>query len=94
MIVSRDILVRDLNGRDVLVMAASNPSHTGIAGFIVDETKNMLAIKTTAGIKRVPKQHSIFRLSCPDNRFVEIDGSVLALAPEKRVSLHKRKRIP
>lgn len=94
MIAHRDILVQELIGRDILVVAASNPLHKGISGSIVDETKNMLAIKTASGIKKVPKQHSIVRVSYSDNRFVEIDGSVLALAPEKRISLHKRKRIP
>jgi ribonuclease P protein subunit POP4 len=94
MIAPRDLLVHELIGRDVLVAAASNPLHRGVSGRIVDETKNMLAIETTGGIKRVPKRHSIFRLHLTDSRFVEIDGSALALAPEKRISLHKRKRIP
>lgn len=93
MIAPRDILVLELIGRDILVVAASNPLQKGISGSIVDETKNMLVIKTVSGIKKVPKQHSIVRVSFPGNRFVEIDGSVLALAPEKRISMHKRKRI-
>jgi len=76
------------------VTSASNPLHRGIAGSIVDETKNMLAIKTVSGIKKIPKKQSIVRVSLTDNRFVEIDGSVLALAPERRISLHTRKRIP
>jgi ribonuclease P protein subunit POP4 len=94
MIAARDILSGELIGRDVLVAAASNPTHIGVSGRIVDETKNMLVITTPCGIKRIPKRHSIFRMSASDKRFVEIDGSVLALAPEKRISLHKRKRIP
>jgi ribonuclease P protein subunit POP4 len=94
MIAFQNATVHELIGLGVLVTDASNPSHRGVSGRIIDETKNMLAIETTAGIKQIPKQHSIFRLSLTGNRFVEIDGSVLALAPEKRISLHKRKRIP
>jgi len=93
MIAPQNILAHELIGLDVLVAAASNPSHRGISGRIVDETKNMLAIETTYGIRKVPKQHSIFRLSLPDNRIVEIDGSAVMLAPEKRIGLHSRKRI-
>jgi ribonuclease P protein subunit POP4 len=94
MMASRDIIAHELIGHDVLVSAASNPLHRGVSGRIVDETKHMLAVATSGGIKQIPKRHSIFRLSLPGGRFVEIDGSVLALAPEKRISLLTKKRIP
>ncbi|MCX6690180.1 MAG: ribonuclease P protein subunit [Methanoregula sp.] len=45
------------------------------------------------GIKRIPKMHSRFRTHLPDGTFVEIDGSALILAPEKRINLHEKKRI-
>jgi ribonuclease P protein subunit POP4 len=94
MISPQNVLVHELIGLDVLVADASNPAHRGIAGHIVDETRNMLAIETDDGIRKVPKLHSIFRLTLPDSRVVEIDGPALALAPERRISLFKRKRIP
>lgn len=94
MIASRDILAHELIGLDVLVTAASNPSHRGISGRIIDETKHMLVLETMRGIKSIPKQHSIFRLRLQDGRIVEIDGSVVMQAPEKRISLLSRKRIP
>jgi RNase P/RNase MRP subunit p29 len=49
---------------------------------------------TPKGIKRVPKMHSTFRVMLPSRELVEIHGSVLALAPEKRINLHEKKRIP
>jgi ribonuclease P protein subunit POP4 len=94
MIAPMNVLVHELIGLDVLVADASNPFHKGVSGSIVDETKNMFMIKTACGVRKIPKQHSIFRLYLADSRVVEIDGSVLALAPEKRISLQKRKRIP
>jgi ribonuclease P protein subunit POP4 len=94
MIAPRDVPVHELIGQDVLVAAASNPFNRGVSGSIVDETKNMLVIKTVTGVKQIPKQHSIFRLNQTGSRVVEIDGSVLMLAPEKRISLLSRKRIP
>ena len=62
-------------------------------GRIIDETKNLLVIETSKGIKRIPKMHSRFQLHLPGSELVEIDGSVMALAPEKRINLHDRKRI-
>jgi ribonuclease P protein subunit POP4 len=93
MISSRNVLRHELIGLDVLVSGATNPLHKGISGRIIDETKNMLAIQTSRGIRRIPKMHSTFRVRLPGSELVEIDGSVMVLAPEKRISLHEKKRI-
>jgi ribonuclease P protein subunit POP4 len=87
MISVQNVLSHELIGLDVLVVAAGNPTHIGVNGTIVDETKNMLAIRTVRGFKQVPKRYSIFRIHLPEGRIVEIDGSVISLAPEKRISL-------
>ena len=50
-------------------------------------------IETTRGVKRIPKMHSTFQVYLPGGEHVEIDGSVMVLAPEKRINLHEKKRI-
>jgi ribonuclease P protein subunit POP4 len=94
MISSRNVLRHELIGLDVLVSGAANPLQKGLSGRIIDETRNLLVIETLKGIKRVQKAHSVFRVSLPGRELVEIDGSVLVLAPEKRINLHEKKRIP
>jgi len=94
MISSRNVLRHELIGLDVLVSGATNPEQRGLSGRIIDETRNLLVIETPKGIKRIAKMHSIFRVSLPSSELVEIDGSVLVLAPEKRINLHEKKRIP
>jgi ribonuclease P protein subunit POP4 len=94
MISPRNILRHELIGLDVLVSGAANPRQKGLSGRIIDETRNLLVIKTPHGIKRIAKMHSIFRVFLPGSELVEIDGSVLVLAPEKRINLHEKKRIP
>ncbi len=93
MITSQNILRHELIGLDVLVSGADNPLHRGLYGRIIDETKNLLVLETTSGVKRIPKMHSRFQLHLPGSDLVEIDGSVMALAPEKRINLHEKKRI-
>ena len=93
MISPQNVLRHELIGLDVLVSGASNPLHRGICGRIIDETKNLVVIMTITGVKRIPKMHTRFQLYF-GSRIVEIDGSVMALAPEKRINLHERKRIP
>ena len=93
MISSRNVLRHELIGLDVLVSGATNPGQKGLSGRIIDETRNLLVIETKTGIKRIAKMHTIFRVSLPGGELVEIDGSVLVLAPEKRINLHEKKRI-
>jgi len=93
MISSQNVLRHELIGMDILVSGASNPAHRGLSGLIIDETRNMLMIETTRGVKRIPKMHSTFQVILPGSIRVEIDGSVMVLAPEKRINLHEKKRI-
>ena len=93
MISSQNVIRHEIIGLDVLVSGASNSLHRGVTGRIIDETKNLLVIETSKGMKSIPKMYSRFQLHLPCNELVEIDGSVMALAPEKRINLHDRKRI-
>ncbi len=94
MISSQNVLRHELIGLDILVSGAANPLQRGLSGRVIDETKNLLVIETPLGIKRIPKMHSTFRVHLPGRELVEIDGSVMVLAPEKRINLHDKKRIP
>ncbi|MFA5346814.1 MAG: ribonuclease P protein subunit [Methanoregula sp.] len=93
MITPQNVLRHEMIGLDVLVSGAANPLHRGLSGHIIDETKNLLVIETSQGVKRIPKIHSRFQLNLPGSGLVEIDGSVMVMAPEKRINLHEKKRI-
>jgi len=85
MISSQNVTRHELIGLDVLVAGATNPFHHGICGRIIDETRNLVVIQTNTGIKKVPKSGTSFRVLLPDSTLVEIHGSALILAPEKRL---------
>ena len=85
MISCQNVTRHELIGLDVLVAGATNPLHHGMSGHIIDETRNLVAIRTQAGIKKIPKEGSVFRFTLPDSTLVEIHGSALILAPEKRL---------
>ncbi len=86
MISPRNILRHELIGLDVLVTGASNPSMLGLAGRVIDETRNTLVIRSDRGTKRVQKAGTRFRITLPDGVLVEIDGSALVMPPEKRIN--------
>ncbi len=94
MISPQNVLRHELIGLDILVSGAANPKQRGLSGRVIDETKNLLVIETPKGVRRIPKVHSTFVVRLPGRETVEIDGSVMVLAPEKRINLHEKKRIP
>lgn len=94
MITPQNVLRHELIGMDILVSGAANKDQRGLSGRVIDETKNLLVIETQKGVRRIQKMHSIFRVRLQGGETVEIDGSVMVLAPEKRINLHEKKRIP
>jgi ribonuclease P protein subunit POP4 len=92
MISPRNILRHELIGLEVLVTGASNPALRGLSGRIIDETRNTLVIRCDHGTKRVQKDGTRFRLTLPDGVLVEIDGSALVMAPEKRINAIQKTR--
>ena len=94
MISPQNVLRHELIGLDILVSGAANTDQRGLSGRVIDETRNLLVIETQKGVRRIQKMHSIFRVRLQGGEIVEIDGSVMVLAPEKRINLHEKKRIP
>jgi ribonuclease P protein subunit POP4 len=92
MISPQNVIRHELIGLDVLVVHASNPAQTGISGRIIDETRNMLIIAAERGVRRIPKHLSVFRITLPDGRMVEVNGSVLVMASEKRITVQIKNR--
>jgi ribonuclease P protein subunit POP4 len=90
MITKENILRHELIGLPVEVVQAANPAQQGIAGRIVDETRNMLVIGTPRGRKRIEKAHATFRLTLPSGMVVDVSGSALVSQPEKRLAKEKR----
>jgi ribonuclease P protein subunit POP4 len=90
MINARNILRHELIGTDVLVVAASNPLHRGIYGKVIDETRNTIIVRASSGDKMIPKLHTCFRFTIEGGAMVDVDGSVLIMPPERRVTLNIR----
>jgi ribonuclease P protein subunit POP4 len=67
-----------------------NQSLVGLAGRIVDETRNTLLIDAKGSEKRVPKDNTKFIFVLPDGRRVKLSGSILISQPENRI--HKKMR--
>jgi ribonuclease P protein subunit POP4 len=91
MITLQNILFHELIGLDVTVTHASSQSLVGIAGLIIDETRNTVRIKTLSGLKMVGKKGVTFRIRLPEGKVVDLDGSALLMAPERRITMRIRR---
>jgi ribonuclease P protein subunit POP4 len=93
MITPGNILRHELIGLPVEVVQASNPAQQGIAGRLIDETRNMVVIETPRGTKKVQKALATFRLTVPGGTVVDVSGSALVSQPEKRLSKASKMRV-
>lgn len=91
MITPQNILFHEFIGQDVAVVHASNPSLIGITGLVIDETRSTFTIKTETGLKMVGKKGVTLRIRLPTGKVVDLDGSALLMAPERRITMRIRK---
>jgi ribonuclease P protein subunit POP4 len=91
MITPQNILFHELIGQDVVVVNATNPSLIGIAGLIINESRGVVTVKTSSGLKMVGKKGATFQIRLPGGTFVNLDGSDLLMAPERRITMRIRR---
>ncbi len=75
-----ELLKGELIGMNVKVIGKN------IQGKIIDETKNMLVIKTKEGIKKIIKKNSKMEFAI-DNEKIAVEGNKLVARPEERIKL-------
>lgn len=70
---------------------SSNPSYVGVAGAVIDETRNTFVILQDNRRKTVVKDQAVFHFTLPDATIVEIDGKILVGRPEQRLKKRIRR---
>ncbi len=73
-----------LIGLNVHIMESKNKSDIGIEGIIIDDSRNMLTIKTSRGKKKVVKEKNKF-LMVINNKEMLIDGKDLIGRVDERL---------
>lgn len=90
-ITPKNLMRHELIGLEVIVSKSSNKFNIGIQGQIVDETKNVMVIKTDKGNKKIQKKDSEFIFTIPDGKKVKVSGSLLLAKPEDRIKIKIKK---
>ena len=89
--ITSSIVQDEFIGLDAKVVKSSNPDLVGIAGKIINETRNTFTILQNGDQKVVVKDTSVFGFVMPDGTVVEIDGEVVMGRPEDRVKKRPRR---
>ncbi|MBD3310434.1 ribonuclease P protein subunit [Candidatus Woesearchaeota archaeon] len=79
----KKLLRGELIGSRIKVVQPGNSCYLGISGIIIDETKNMLTVRTEEGDKRLIKKGNTFKVT-KDNKTIMIKGEDIAKRPEDR----------
>ena len=84
MITAENLRLHELIGLNAKVAESSSLPHKGIAGLVVDETKNTLVIRVGNEEKIVPKKGRVFLFTLPGKEKVRLDGDKIAYRPYDR----------
>lgn len=90
--ITPSILQHELIGLNAKVVKSVHPNYVGIAGRVMDETRNTLIIQYENKRKNVAKNAVVFYFTMPDGTVVEIDGKEIVGRPENRIKKRIRRR--
>lgn len=90
--ITPSILQHELIGLNAKVVKSVHPNYVGIAGRVMDETRNTLIIQYENKRKIVAKNAVVFYFTMPDGTVVEIDGKEIVGRPENRIKKRIRRR--
>jgi len=85
MINERNVIQHELIGLTAEVAKSTNPLSVGIKGVVVDETNHTLLVEDKSKEKRLFKKSSKFIFNLPNQKRVEVEGTLLEGRPWDRV---------
>jgi len=86
-----NILRHEIIGLRARAVRSRDPTHRGISGLVVNETRNMLTLLRSGRKVMVPKNGTVFRFKLQDGTLVEVEGGRLLGNPENRLKARVRR---
>ncbi len=90
-ITPKNLIYNELLGLNLSIHKSTSSSMIGLAGKVVDETRNMLLIEAADGEKKLPKSSSTFIFALSSGENVMVDGRLLVSRPEDRIKKRVRR---
>lgn len=89
-ITPQNLPAHEFIGLKAKVVGSTDVSRKGIAGVVVDETKNVIVIESKKVVKKLPKSECEFEFAL-GNEKVKVDGKQIVGRPEDRPKIVWRK---
>jgi ribonuclease P protein subunit POP4 len=83
--ITPDIVRTEFIGARALIAQSPNMDYMGLAGKVIEESKNTFTILSEGKSRRIIKDTCIFDFTLSDNSVVEIDGKLLVGRSEDRL---------
>ena len=74
----------EIIGLKCKVVWSKNRDYVGISGMVVDETRNLIILRTKKGEKKILKERCVFEFET-DKYLVYVPGEILVGRPEERL---------
>lgn len=87
-----NLIKHELVGLQAHVISSNDPSNVCQRGVIVGESKKMLHLRTSKGVRKVPKEICTFDFTLPEGVTVRVDGWNLHGRPEDRMKKRTGRR--
>ena len=88
MITEKNLIKHELIGLEAEVIEGNSK---GVKGKVVNETKNMICLKTKKGAKKIQKKNSVFVFMLPNGKKIKVNGKLIEKRPEDRIKTKVRK---
>jgi ribonuclease P protein subunit POP4 len=83
---TRTLPQHEFIGLNAIVTDATSNNYIGLAGKVVDETKNMIILEDNKGREiKIPKKGTTFKFTLSGGEEVELYGSLFMYRPEDRI---------
>lgn len=86
MITTENITRHELIGLETSIVESSNSQVVGLHGKIIDETKSMLTIETSTGVKHISKIDSMWKFNLNGVNSI-VDGKFIAKRSYERTGV-------
>lgn len=88
MITPENIILHELIGLDAMIIKSNNEQTIVLGGKIIDETKYMLILSTSKGVKKIPKQNTQWKFSF-NGKETLVNGNFLIQRPQERLGVKR-----
>jgi ribonuclease P protein subunit POP4 len=83
--ITPDIIRYEFIGTQAKIAQSAHEGYLGLAGQVIEETKNTLTLLHQGQPKSIIKDLAIFDFTFPDGTIVEVDGKLLVGRSEDRL---------